>query len=255
MFGGADDPRWNEALRGYVLFSLDALRSQKYFEDNKRYKASKHAEVKQEYWDNPDFMLTNYLPGMFASYYLWPHHYRLLRHYREEILPRVAEIDPKRFCEVGTGTAVYSRETLHRFPGIRGVGYDISEHSLSFGRRVLTAFGVVDRFAFEQRDIIADPPAPTEYLICQEVLEHLEDPAGFVKGLHRMVEPGGLAYVTAAVTAGHSDHIFLFNSPDEVRAMLDDAGFSVLVERTEVAESANVEALAPRVSCFLCGRD
>jgi hypothetical protein len=39
-----------------------------------------------------------------------------------------------------------------------------------------------------------------------------------------------------------------------VRAMLEAAGFRILIERTEVAESANVEAVAPRVSCFLCER-
>lgn len=91
MFGPPDDPKWAEALRGYVLFSLDALRSQKFFEDNGRYQASNYAEVKRDYWDNPDFMLANYLPGMFASYYLWPHHYRLLCFFRDEVLPAVAE--------------------------------------------------------------------------------------------------------------------------------------------------------------------
>jgi SAM-dependent methyltransferase len=255
MFGPPSDERCAEALRGYVLFSLDALRSQKFFEDNGRYKASNYDEVKRDYWDNPDFMLTNYLPGMFTSYYLWPHHYRLLRYYAEEVLPVVAGRKPKHFCEVGTGTAVYSRETLYRLPELRGTGYDISEHSLSFGARVLNAFGVADRYTFEQRDIIEDTPPPTDYLICQEVLEHLEDPAGFVEALREMVVPGGHAYITAAVTAGHSDHIYLFNNPEEVQEMLEAAGFSIVMERTEVAESANVPTLAPRVACFLCERN
>lgn len=254
MFGPPDDLRWEEAIRGYVLFSLDALRSQKFFEDNGRYKASNYAEVKRDYWDNPEFMLVNYLPGMFISYYLWPHHYRLLRYYVDEIVPHVVERGGDHFCEVGTGTAVYSRATLDRVPGSRGTGYDISPHSLSFGARVLKAFGVDDRYSLELRDIVASPPAPTDYVICQEVLEHLEDPETFVGALHAMVEPGGLAYITAAVTAGHSDHIYLFNSAAEVQAMLERAGFSILLERTEVAESANVGALAPRVSCFLCER-
>jgi hypothetical protein len=254
MFGPPGDPRWAEAFRGYALFSLDALRSQKFFEENHRYQASNYAEVKRDYWDNPDFMLANYLPGMFTSYYLWPHHYRLLRFYGDDVLPVVAERRLAHFCEVGTGTAVYSRDTLIALPEIRGTGYDISPHSLSFGARVLETFAVADRYELELRDIVKDPPPPTGYLICQEVLEHLEDPHRFVDALYAMTEVGGLAYITAAVTAGHSDHIFLFDSAEDVRAMLEAAGFTILIERTEVAESANVEAMAPRVSCFLCER-
>jgi len=254
MFGPPDDPRWEEAIRGYVLFSLDALRSQKFFEENGRYKASNYADVKRDYWDNPEFMLVNYLPGMFTSYYLWPHHYRLLRFYVDDVLPLVGERRPPHFCEVGTGTAVYSRATLENLPWIRGTGYDISAHSLTFGARVLKAFEVDDRYELEQRDIVADTPEPTDYLICQEVLEHLEDPVTFVDALTDMVHPGGLAYITAAVTAGHSDHIYLFESAQEVRALLERSGFSIVLERTEVAESANVKEIAPRVSCFLCER-
>lgn len=254
MFGAIGDPRWAEALRGYVLFSVDAMKNQKFFEKHGRYAASNYAEVKRECWDSPDFMLVNYLPGMFISYHLWPHHYRLLRFYRREVLPVVRDRRPNEFCEVGTGTAVYSAETLRALPHIRGVGFDISEHALTFGRRVILASGAAHRYRFEQRDILADPPAALDYLICQEVLEHLEDPAGFVWGLHRMVVPGGLAYITAAVTAGHSDHIYLFNDPAEVRRMLEEGGFSVLIERTEQTESANDLTRPPRVSCYLCVR-
>lgn len=252
MFGPPAEEGWNEAVRGYALFSLDALRSQKFFETNGRYAASNHSEVKRDYWDNPEFMLVNYLPGMFLSYYLWPHHFRLLRFYRDEVLPLVAARQPQTFCEVGTGTSVYSRETLRGLPDIRGTGYDISAHALSFGSRVLSAFGCAERFRFEQRDILANSPGQSDYLICQEVLEHLEDPQTFTRGLRSMVADGGLAYITAAVTAGHSDHIYLFESPAEARAVIEDAGFSVLLERTEEAESANVRETAPRVSCYLC---
>jgi len=37
-----------------------------------------------------------------------------------------------------------------------------------------------------------------------------------------MVVPGGHAYITAAVTAGHSDHIYLFNNPQEYVPLIKD---------------------------------
>lgn len=250
MFGDPGDQRWTEGIRGYAMFSLDALKSQKFFETHGRYTASSYAMVKRECWDSDEFMLRNYLPGMFLSYYLWPHHYRLLQFYEREVLPAVSGV--RTFSEVGCGTCVYSRETLRHFDEATGTGFDISPHALSFGQRVLQAFGVSERYRFEQRDVIADMPPPAEYLICQEVLEHLEDPKELLRALRRMVAPGGRAYITAAVTAGHSDHIYLYRNPQEVKRMLEQTGFTVLIERTEAAESANDRSTVPRVCCYLC---
>ena len=72
---------------------------------------------------------------------------------------------------------MYSKEPLELLPAATGVGYDISEHSLSFTERVVNAFGYGDRYRTEVRDIVANTPEEADLVICQEVLEHLEDPA------------------------------------------------------------------------------
>ena len=254
MFGEVGGTGWYEAIKGYGLFSMDALRYQAFFEKNGHYQASNYSEVKSERWDNSEFMLTNYMPGMFISYFLWPHHYRLICHYRSAVLSELAkhESDYNSFCEVGVGTGIYSRETLEHLPNIAGRGYDISEHSLSFCRRGMQAFGLEHRFSLEQRNILSDTPEATDFLICQEVLEHLDDPASFCKGLFAMVRPGGAAYITAAVTAGHSDHIYLYENPNEARVQIEDAGFEVASETTEGA--VNYNKIQPRVSSFFCLR-
>lgn len=254
MFGHADKQGWDEAIRGYALFSVDALKSQGFYERHGHYAASNYAEVKREYWDNPDFMLSNYMPGMFLSYFLWPHHYRLILFYRNRICHILKQSTPsiQTFCEIGVGTGIYSRETLRALPDARGTGYDISEHSLSFCRRGMTAFDLIDRYALEKRDILSNPPEPVDYLICQEVLEHLEDPARFCQGLFQLVKPGGKAYITAAITAAHSDHIYLYKIPDEAREHVESAGFNVREEKTEGAE--DFSKAQPRITCFLCER-
>jgi 2-polyprenyl-3-methyl-5-hydroxy-6-metoxy-1,4-benzoquinol methylase len=254
MFGVTVGEGWAEAIKGYGLFSMDALRYQAFLEKNGRYKFSNYDEVKADRWDNAEFMLNNYMPGMFISYYLWPHHYRLIRHYRDVVLAELAihESSYTTFCEVGVGTGIYSRETLKRLPKAIGTGYDISEHSLSFCRRGMRAFGAEDRFTLDKRDVLSNPPPATDFLICQEVLEHLDNPAGFCKGLFAMIRPGGAAYITAAINAGHSDHIYLYKSSREARAQLEEAGFTV---ESEVSEGAtNFNKIQPIVSCFFCRR-
>jgi 2-polyprenyl-3-methyl-5-hydroxy-6-metoxy-1,4-benzoquinol methylase len=139
---------------------------------------------------------------------------------------------------------------LRGLPQVKGIGYDISDYSLQFGARVIEAFGLSDRYEFENRDILKNPPEPVDFLICQEVLEHLDNPAEFCKGLYKMVRPNGNAYITAAVTAAHSDHIYLYESPEEARTQIEDAGFTVLQEKTEGAES--YDKIQPRIACFYC---
>lgn len=240
LFGG-DEAAWQEAVDGYATFCTDALRSQIFFERNGRYKASSYAEVAAACYHNPDFMFRAYLPGMLLSHFVWPHHHRMLCWFREQM----GTIDVGTFSEVGTGCGMYSADALRIFPQARGTGYDISPHALEFTARIIGAFGRGDRYETRVQDIIAMPPAPSDLVICQEVLEHLEDPAGFCRALFAMTKPGGHAYITAAINAGHVDHIFLYRSVDEVLAHIRAAGFEVVASKGEIAYGGKPLELTP----------
>lgn len=248
MFGAVEGPEFAKALDGYVEFSIDAARNQEYFLKHGRYKASEFSEVKRDLLDNPDHMLGNYLPGMFVSHYFWPHHYRMGRRYRSEIMPEVRKRSPSLFVEVGTGSAMYTNLTMAELPKVRGIGYDISAHSVTFGKRVAKAFDFADRFIFVQQDAFKNPPEErADYIVSQEVLEHLEDPLTFCKSLCRILKDDGCAYITAAITAAHSDHIYLFNNPGELSAMLEAAGFRSVMEVEEASIDTRVPEKTPRI--------
>ena len=88
---GSKPEAWNEALDGYAEFCTDALRSQIYFERRGEYKASSYAEVAESCYHNEDFMMRCYLPGMFLSHFIWPHHHRMLRYFRS-LLPYYKDV-------------------------------------------------------------------------------------------------------------------------------------------------------------------
>ncbi len=255
LFGPEQNEDWEAAIRGYAEFALDAMRNQKFFEANRRYRWSKLDEIQGRYYDNEAHMMKNYLPGMYLSHYLWPHHFRLLTFFRTEVLRHLVPA-PSLFYDVGIGTGMYSREVLRAFPSVRGRGFDISPYSAGFTRRVLRAYAVEDRYDIVLGDVFAttSPNETADFVVSQEVLEHLEDPERFTGILYRLVKRGGKAYITAAINAGHSDHIYLFHSPEEVRTMLLKTGWQVIASRAEYAYGGAPIEITPCVAGFLCQR-
>lgn len=216
------------AIRGYAAFAMTSLRLQARFELSGEYKSKTYAQAAAEVYHNEAYMQAEYLPGLFLSHYLWPHHYRQVQFFETAFLEylRVAGID--RFVEVGVGTGLYSRLALQRLPGTVGEGIDISVSSQRFAERQMAAFDLGDRYAVRLEDATVDTPAASApALICVEVLEHLEDPTAFLRALRRVLAPTGKAFITAALNAAHTDHIYLYRSPAEVEAQLIAAGFVV----------------------------
>jgi hypothetical protein len=252
---GPDEEAWEAALRGYQDFAVDAIRSQHAFEASGRYRSRSADELRERFYESERHMLGNYLPGLYLSHYLWPHHFRMLKFFRQEVLPRVGA--PRLVYDVGVGTGLYSCEVLRARAGACGMAFDISPYSIAFARRVLGAYGVLERCRFVLGDILTAelPGEPAELVVSHELLEHLEDPLRLCAILHRLTSPGGFAYVTAAVNAAHSDHIYLFRSPAEVRALVGRAGWRVVAERAEYAEVEEGGSVTPCVVGLLCARD
>lgn len=248
--GSPLSPSIREIVDGYAEFANDSMRNQVFYEKHGRYRASSYEEVSRECYHNEEHMNVRYLPGMFLSHYLWPQHYNMLKGFKSLVLPRVR--NAKLFFEVGVGCGAYSKATLEALPEVSGIGFDISQFSLDYTARVLRAFGVGARYKTEKRDIRFGYPEKSDFLICQEVLEHLENPAEFCCWLSAMMAPGGHGYITAALNAAHSDHIYLFHTPSELEAMIRAAGLQPLHMHEECAPGFKERNLTPSLCGIFC---
>ena len=215
------------AVRGYSRFAMDVVRRQFRFEKERAYPARTYAEATKEVYANDAYMSSEYLPGLLLSHHLWPHHHRQLVYFEDVFVDRMRRAGATRFYEVGVGTGSYTRAALTHLPGARGTAFDISPSSRKFTEWHAGAFGVADRLEVHLRDVVQDPPDPVEWLVCVEVLEHLEDPVAFLRGLRGILAPGGQAFVTTALNAPNADHIYLYRHPQEVHDQLEGAGFTV----------------------------
>jgi 2-polyprenyl-3-methyl-5-hydroxy-6-metoxy-1,4-benzoquinol methylase len=250
VFGPTPGDTWDEAVDGYAEFCTEALRAQVFFERTGRYRATSYADTLRDCYRSSDYMERRYLPGQYLSHFVWPHHYRMLRGFLSLLSEHVDRLAT--FYEVGVGCGMYSQKVLDTFPSARGTGIDISEYALRFTARVVRAAGHGARYQIDERDIFADPlPPPADLVICQEVLEHLEAPDRFVARLTKLVRPGGWGYITAAINAAHTDHIYLYRSPDEVRRHVEEAGWRVVAEQIESAHPEKPPQFRPTIAGYL----
>lgn len=254
VFGVNPNPSWDEAVDGYAEFCTEALRAQVFFEKNGRYQASNYQDVLKACYHSADYMEKRYLPGQYLSHSIWPHHQRMLRHFVGELIPKISS-DVSMFYEVGVGCGMYSQLTLKYLKQVRGVGYDISDYALDFTMRIIKAHNLQNRYKTLNQDIISRPILQKcDFVISQEVLEHLENPQEFIHGLYSAVRPGGWSYITAAINAAHTDHIYLYRSADEVRKQIENAGWSVVDAQIECNYPEKPIEKRPTIAGFLSRR-
>ncbi len=216
------------AVKGYANFAMQSMRLQAVFEREGKYKEKTHEQASNEVYFNEMHMMQEYLPGLLLSHFLWPHHYRQLQFFDSAFVQTMRVAGAASFMEVGIGTGLYSGLLLRKLPGIKGVGIDISPSSKKFTEAQMLALGVASRYHVELRDITSIPIEPrADWLVCVEVLEHLDDPIAFLRGLRRNMAPGARAFITAALNAAHTDHIYLYRNSNEVLAHLVAAGFTL----------------------------
>jgi tRNA A58 N-methylase Trm61 len=157
-------------------------------------------------------------------------------------------------AEAGVGSGVFSRRVLQRVSTARGVGYDISPSSKAFAEDHMRAFGLEDRYQGVLADVMAGELQPADWLICVEVLEHLEDPVAWLSRLREALVPGGKAFITAALNAAQLDHIYLYENGEQVIDHLRAAGFAV--EQGFLAnahEPRTLDTPVPAVAAFIVG--
>lgn len=222
-----DEAALSLAARGYSAFAFDSMRRQKRFEKILRYEEKAYADAVQEVYLNERYMLEEYLPGLLLSHFLWPHCYQQLQFFDTAFLARVGRFFESSFIDVGVGSGLFSRRILEKVPSARGRGFDISPASCNYAARHVASVGAAARYEVICLDVRAHPIGSADWLVCTDVLEHLEHPVEFLKVLRGALRPGGRAFISAAVNAAHADHIYLYRSAHEVEAHLVEAGFVI----------------------------
>jgi SAM-dependent methyltransferase len=163
-----------------------------------------------------------YLYALTLSTVLNRSRYELLRHFRRvagENLPRQAKI-----LEIGAGNCL-DAAFASRYGQVSA--YEMNDLSLVW-HRLLDLAGRVDLRIEEYR---FDQPQSFHFVAMVELLEHVADPAAYLRGASHVLIPDGLAYFTFAIRMPQFDHLTHFGSIQECRDLLSEHGFAVRDEQ------------------------
>lgn len=214
----------------YNTIVKDTLREQVYFLRNKRYRCSSYAEVAGSVYLNDNYM-KRYMYGLAMTTTLWPNH-REIHRFFSEVLPKETSGN---YLEIGPGHGVYFMNAMRSCQYGNYQAVDISPTSIALTRSILESGEFGD---FRNFDLVCDNFLNATFsgkkfdaIVMGEVLEHVENPAAFMNKIRELSNPGTFIFVTTAINAPAIDHIYLFESPEAVHDLVQQAGFRVVSEK------------------------
>ena len=226
--GGAEMAFVAEA---YNTIVRDTLREQMFFRRNGRYRYARYDEVAGSVYLNDDYM-TRYMVGLAVTTFLWPNHLAIHRFFRQSI----ASAPAGDYLEIGPGHGVFFMTALRSGKFARYLGVDLSPTSIAMTGALLSGgkFGTFSGYELREADFLAAPLPEKSFsaVVMGEVLEHVEQPTQFMERIRELAAPGGYVFITTAINAPAVDHIYLFETPDQVRELAQGAGFAIEGEQT-----------------------
>jgi hypothetical protein len=196
-----------------------------------RYASSSFAEVKARVYANPEVM-EYYMYGLVFSQFFWPEQYARLEFFCND-LPRYRDVI-RSYVEIGGGHSIYVSCALDLLrPETLFEVVDISPTSIDVSRAMCPN----ERIQYHLCDVFDFPEDRMyDFVVAGEILEHLEQPHTLLRRIRRMLTPRGRAFISTPVNAPTVDHIYLFNSAQEIRDMLAAERFVIESEATRWAE-------------------
>jgi ubiquinone/menaquinone biosynthesis C-methylase UbiE len=165
------------------------------------------------------------------SQFLWPHHYQLYSFFID-CIDRSSD-GVQRYLEIGPGHGLFlavAASNLHRARTLKAI--DISEGSLQVTSDLLRHFQIrVPVELCHQDATTLDAEQETfEFITAGELIEHLNDPATFLRKLRRLLVRTGRAFITSCANCPDGTHAYRFNNVEEIRTMLVATGYRIELE-------------------------
>jgi len=230
--------RLDRVCEDYRWLSGVVLEEELHFRRTGRYRFATFEQADAEVYSRPELM-SRYMNGLLASQLWWRNHTEMLNYFRDDFIECNAvgfdhlEIGP------GHGLFLYLAAASQRCG--RAEAWDISDASISTTHHALNAMHLTRQVLIRKIDLFDAPDRQFGSIAFSEVLEHLEKPQDALAILHRLLRDDGRLFLNAPVNSPAPDHIYLFETPEELLDMITNAGFLLESTRLSPCTGATLE--------------
>ena len=210
----------------YAGYTMEVNRAQFEYERTGKYQVSTFSEANELVYQQSDYMKYYYW-GVFAILFCWSHYVELMDFYLKRFVERLPS---GRLIEIAPGHGAWGILAVNSNHKITLEGWDISPTSIEMAPLMAAGANVQDRCTYKIADAtkLNHSDGQFDAAICSFMLEHLEQPESFLTDFAPALKSGALAYVTLALTAAQTDHIYEFKHESEAILMAEKAGFELL---------------------------
>ncbi len=230
-------------------WTCDRLRDEElFFHREGRYRLSSFAEANAEVYSDHAYM-GRYVNGLLLTQVLWYNHVATFTMFLNDVLGKAET--PFDYLEVGPGHGlmVYFGAQSALCQSLQA--WDVSSVSLRETRAALDKLGLTKPVDLVETDILAAerPKSKFDLIVISEVLEHLEAPDRALGFLRDALKDDGRIFINVPLNSPSPDHIYLFETPEEVRALVERAGLKVDTMSLFATQGRSIDsALANRIS-------
>jgi 2-polyprenyl-3-methyl-5-hydroxy-6-metoxy-1,4-benzoquinol methylase len=220
----------------YLKMIADVRVETMHFARTGEYTSKSFDEVNKRVYNNPEVM-EYYMNGLLLSQFLWGHHYTILNYFTENLYGYRDKIHG--YLEMGGGHGLYISQAISLLKSDTTFDLiDISPTSLEVCKSLIdnskVNYILSDIYQVKQEK-------KYDFITMGEVMEHVEDPVALLKKLGELLNINGSIFITTPTNAPAIDHIFLFKNAEDIRRVIDEAGFKVTDEIGVYSEKVSKE--------------
>jgi 2-polyprenyl-3-methyl-5-hydroxy-6-metoxy-1,4-benzoquinol methylase len=243
----------NDFCHYYAEFTIEQNRHQRAYVRTGIYVCGSHEQANEEVYQN-DERMRSYMIVTILTQFLWPHHLSIFGFFLNEFIGKNAE-GATRIIEFAPGHGFFGRKALEAWRTATLTGIDISGEAVEISKGMAAATDVADRTRYLTGNALDWCGEPANRVIAGELLEHLDQPQMLMNSVFNTLVPGGCAFVTAALTAAHMDHVWEFKTSEEVFEMASAAGLELRshLEAAPLVIPKNTDKV-PRVLAMVLAR-
>jgi len=225
------------AVDAYLRLCNSMLVEKTHFARTGKYRYQSAQKVDEQVYSNPDVM-SYHMQGLALSQFLWPNHYSMYARFQREMAEYGHKV--RKYLEIGAGHGLFLSESLQAAPNASFTVVDISKVSIDMASRMIRHLSSYSGpVQFRLQDVMTfDSSSTFDFITMGELIEHVDDPGELLRKVYRLLKPEGRAYITTCCNCPSIDHVYLFESVEQIRCLLGQAEFHLVSELVLPVEGA-----------------